>query len=195
MFQKLLMSNADVSYYPDLFDSEQSDYFLTELLQQMDWEQHQVKIFGKTLLEPRLSAYYGDKSYRYSGFTREPLPWHPTLLEIKSAIEPVVGIEFNAVFLNLYRNGNDGVGWHSDDQRELGLNPTIASVSLGASRRFVFRRKDDRQVKITLELSAGDLLIMAGETQHFWQHCVPKTSPKSASQVAPRINLTYRAVI
>jgi alkylated DNA repair dioxygenase AlkB len=193
--QKIPMPNADVIYYKSLFSKEQSHDFLNQLSKEIHWQQHTVKIFGKTLLEPRLSAYYGEKPYRYSGFTREPLPWHSILLEIKSAIESLIKTEFNAVFLNLYRDGNDSVGWHRDNQKELGLNPTIASVSLGETRRFIFRRKDDRQNQVALELSNGDLLIMAGETQKFWQHQVPKSSSKTASQVQPRINLTYRFVI
>lgn len=190
------MDDADVILYKHLFSQEFCNYFST-LDKEIHWQQNQVKIFGKTLLEPRLSAYYGDKdkSYRYSGFTREPLPWHPILLEIKSAIEPLIGTEFNVVFLNLYRDGNDGVGWHRDNQKELGLNPTIASVSFGATRHLIFRHQDDHQNQVTLELSDGDLLIMAGETQKFWQHKVPKSSSKIASQVQPRINLTYRFVI
>lgn len=194
-FLKLEMSNADVLYCKSFFSQEQSHYFLTKLSQEINWHQNSVKIFGKTLLEPRLSAYYGDKPYRYSGFTREPLPWHPILWEIKSTIELLIGTKFNAVFLNLYRDGNDGVGWHRDNQKELGLNPTIASVSFGATRRFIFRRYDDFPTKVALELADGDLLIMAGETQTFWQHQVPKSSSKIASQLKPRINLTYRFVI
>ncbi|MGL6344348.1 MAG: alpha-ketoglutarate-dependent dioxygenase AlkB family protein [Waterburya sp.] len=193
--QKLDMPDADVILHKHLFSQEQCNYFFTSLYKEIEWEQNSIKIFGKTLPEPRLSAYYGDKAYRYSGITREPLPWHPVLLEIKSAIKPIVGIEFNAVFLNLYRNGFDGVGWHSDNQKELGLNPTIASVSFGETRRFIFRRKDNRKNQVSLELSDGDLLIMGETTQKFWQHQVPKSSPKTASQVQPRINLTYRLVI
>jgi alkylated DNA repair dioxygenase AlkB len=194
-FPKLEMSNADVVYCKSFFSEEQSHHFLTKLSQEINWDQNPVKIFGKTFLEPRLSAYYGEKPYHYSGFTREPLPWHPILGEIKSTIELLIGTKFNAVFLNLYRDGNDGVSWHRDNQKELGLNPTIASVSFGATRRFIFRRYDDFQTKVALELGDGDLLIMAGETQTFWQHQVPKSSPRIARQLKPRINLTYRFVI
>jgi alkylated DNA repair dioxygenase AlkB len=134
--QKIDMSNADVVYYKSLF-SEQSHYFLSQLTKESQWQQHPIKIFGKTLPEPRLTVYYGDKFYR------------SILLEIKSAIAPLVGVTFNAVLLNLYRDSFDSVGWHIDNQKELGLNPTIASVSFGATRRFIFRRKDNHQNKFS----------------------------------------------
>lgn len=193
--QKITIANADIVYYQSLFSQEQSNYFFNELLQTIKWQQHPVKLYGKILFESKLSAYYGDKSYRYSGFTREPLPWHPILLEIKSIIESTIEAKFNAVLLNQYRDGNDSIGWHSDNQKDLGLKPTIASVSFGATRRFVFRYKQDHNQKIVLSLADGDLLVMAGETQKFWQHQIPKNTSKTAFKLKPRINLTYRLIV
>lgn len=144
LVQKLDMLDADVVLYKKFFRSRQSEYFQKELMfKEAEWNQGSIKLFGKTLLEPRLSAYYGDYPYRYSGFSREPLSWNPILLEIKSLIESTSGVQFNAALLNFYRNGNDGIGWHSDDERDL-ESPVIASVSFGASRKFVFQRKEDK---------------------------------------------------
>jgi len=194
--EKIVMPDAEVILYRNYFEPSKTQHFMTELLKSREtqWEQSPVKIFGKVLLEPRQSAYHGDYPYRYSGYTREPLPWDETLLEIKSLIEPISGVTFNAVFLNFYRDGNDSVGWHSDDQKELG-SPVITSVSFGATRKFMFQKKDDKTLKRNFEISDGDVLIMAGTTQKFWQHQVPKTSPRKAAQVGPRINLTYRFVL
>ena len=121
----------------------------------------------------------------------EPLPWIPAILEIKDKIELLAGVTFNGVLLNLYRDGRDSMEWHSDDEKELGKGSVIASVSLGATRRFVFRRRDNNTIKQELNLAHGDLLIMRGETQQYWQHQVPKTAKK----VGPRINLTFRLII
>jgi alkylated DNA repair dioxygenase AlkB len=186
----LRMKDANVIFDRTFFDRQQSQQLFTELNNSIEWRQERIKLFGKYLLEPRLTAYYGDKPYRYSGVSRHPLSWTPVLLNIKSRIEPIAEVKFNAVLLNLYRDGNDSMGWHSDDERELGENSIIASVSFGAARRFIFRRKDDRHLKVELNLGDGDLLIMGGKTQQFWQHQVPKVS----REVEPRINLTFRAI-
>jgi alkylated DNA repair dioxygenase AlkB len=191
----LLLPNAEVTLHPSLFSQQESHDIFFKLYSEIAWEQHLIKIFGKTLLEPRLSAYYGDKPYHYSGSTREPLPWLSVLKVIKARIEPLAGVTFNAVFLNLYRDGNDGVGWHSDDEKDMGKNPVIGSVSFGATRRFMLKRRDRQKISHSLDLSDGDLLVMAGETQHFWHHQIPKVSPKKASLIQPRINLTYRVIL
>ena len=121
-------------------------------------------------------------------------PWIPTLLEIKEKIEIISQVKFNAVLLNLYRDGNDSIGWHSDDERELADGSIIASLSLGETRRFIFRRRDDHGNKIERKLNHGDLLVMRDETQKFWQHQVPKTGKKIANKIQPRINLTFRVI-
>jgi len=142
---------------------------------------------------PRLTAWYGDegKSYRYSGHTYHPQPWSSALLEVRRAIEPVCGVVFNSVLLNYYRDERDSVGWHSDDEPELGVNPVIGSVSFGATRSFQLRHKQDRKQKLTVELSNGSLLVMRGPTQHHWLHQVPK----SAAAKGARVNLTFRAIL
>jgi alkylated DNA repair dioxygenase AlkB len=193
--QTFAMPDADVVLYKQLFDRQESENLFVELREQIEWNREAVKIMGKLLLPSRMTAYYGDKPYRYSGITRQPLPWISPLLAIKSIIEPIIGIEFNAVLLNLYQDGNDGMGWHSDDERDLAANSVIASVSFGESKRFMFRRKDDHELKVEMKLEDGDLLIMQGTTQKFWQHQVPKTSKKTANEIKPRINLTYRVMV
>jgi alkylated DNA repair dioxygenase AlkB len=190
--QTFIMPDADVVLYKQLFNPGQTKTLFAELQEKIAWNREAVKIMGKLLVPSRMIAYYGDKPYRYSGITRQPLPWIPTLLAIKSAIEPLTEVEFNAVLLNLYQNGNDGMGWHSDDERDLALGSVIASVTFGETRRFMFRRKDNHQTKVEMNLGDGDLLIMQGTTQQFWQHQVPKTSKTTADLIKTRINLTFR---
>ena len=145
-------------------------------------------MFGRTLPSPRRTAWYGDHAYRYSRLTWSPRPWTDELIKIKTRIETLCDAPFNGVLLNLYRDGRDSMGWHSDDEAELGPAPVIASLSLGAPRRFVFRCRADAADKHALELPHDSLLIMRGDTQANWQHALPKT----AKPVAPRINLTFR---
>ncbi len=188
--QKLDMPNAEVIFYPRLFQTPASTQLLTDLLNQIEWKQEPIKIFGKSVLQPRLTAYYGTQVYTYSGVKMEPLPWNEPLLQIKAKIEPLVDTEFNGVLLNLYRDGQDYMGWHSDDEKDLAKGAVIGSLSLGDSRRFIFRRRDNHQIRAELNLSDGDFLTMGGDTQKFWQHHVPKT----AKSTQPRINLTFRVI-
>ena len=152
-----------------------------------------IKLYGKLVPIPRLTAWYGDsgKSYTYSKIAMSPEPWTPTLLAIKSKVEVLLGVQFNSVLLNFYRSGSDSVAWHSDDESELGENPVIGSVSFGGTRRFVFRHKYRKELNKEVDLSHGTFLVMKGTTQHFWQHQIPKTVKK----VEPRINLTFRVII
>jgi alkylated DNA repair dioxygenase AlkB len=188
--EQLAMDNADVAIWRNFFDRAESDRFFAELYDSVAWKQEAIKLFGKEVLQPRLTAYYGEKPYPYSGIVMKSQPWIASLLAIKSRIEPVANLKFNAVLINLYRDGSDRMGWHSDDERELAPGSAIASVNFGATRRFMFRRRDNHKIKIDLELAQGDFLIMQGETQQFWQHQVPKTSQK----LGARINLTFRAI-
>lgn len=187
------MVDADVRFYPRAFNPEASKRLYRALDQTICWRQDHIKIFGQSHPLPRLTAWYGDPgtSYTYSGIEMQPLPWTAVLLEIKAGVEALTGVAFNCVLLNKYRTGQDGMGWHSDDEPELGTNPRIASVSFGGARRFVFKHKY-RQALGTIEieggLTDGSLLLMQGETQHCWQHRAPKT----AKAVEPRINLTFR---
>jgi alkylated DNA repair dioxygenase AlkB len=191
--QVLLDLDGEVIMYSHLFDRHESDEFFLELSEQIAWEQDRIKIFGKEVLLPRLTAWYGDrdKIYTYSGIEMIPKPWISTLLLLKAKIEPIAGVEFNSVLLNLYRDGNDYVSWHSDDEPELGENPIIGSVSFGETRQFIFRHKYKKDLdKVKVDLNHGSFLLMKGKTQEFWQHYLPKR--KKVTQ--PRINLTFRSI-
>ncbi|ELS03428.1 alkylated DNA repair protein [Xenococcus sp. PCC 7305] len=187
------MPDGEVIIYQNFFEELESNQLFKELESGISWQQDRIKMFGKEFNLPRLTAWYGDqgKSYTYSGITMAPTPWNPVLLLIKARIEKVVSLEFNSVLANLYRHGQDHMSWHSDDERELGKNPIIASVSFGETRRFLLRHKYDRELeKLEVSLNNGSLLIMQGSTQHFWKHQIPKTAKK----INPRINLTFRFI-
>jgi alkylated DNA repair dioxygenase AlkB len=159
---------------------------------QINWQTHRIRMFGKWVDSPRLSCWIGDPGagYRYSGQTFEPFAWPEVLLPLRQRMSAELGVEFNSVLANLYRDGGDAMGWHSDDEPELGAEPVIASVSLGAARRFLLRRRDDHAVRQALVLEPGSLLVMRGHSQRDWQHALPRT----AKPVGPRINLTFRHV-
>lgn len=187
------LPNGEVILYQSFFDEIESNQLFQELRSSINWRQDKMKIFGKEVDLPRLTAWYGDenKFYKYSGITMNPEPWTPTLFSIKQKIEEVVEVEFNSVLLNHYRHGKDYVSWHSDNETELGQNPIIASVSLGETRRFQLRHKSEKYLdKVEINLTNGCLLLMKGATQHFWQHQIPKTS----KQLKERINLTFRFI-
>lgn len=156
------------------------------------WAPHRVRLFGREHLTPRLCAWYGDADvrYAYSGQTLDPLPWTPALADLRVRIESALGRSFNSVLCNLYRDGADCMGWHSDDEASLGPRPVIASLSLGATRRFALRHRRRAHPSVSLALAHGDLLVMGGDTQHHWQHALPRTH----RPVGARINLTFRAV-
>jgi alkylated DNA repair dioxygenase AlkB len=190
----LSLLDADISIHQRFFDCPESDQFFADLLTGVDWRQDHIRLYGKSIPLPRLTAWYGEagKSYTYSGIAMQPEPWTATLLVIKSRIERWAEVSFNSVLLNLYRDGQDSVAWHSDDELELGINPVIASVSFGATRRFDLKHKHKRDLKqVEIELTHGSLLLMKGETQHHWQHQIPKTK----KIIQPRINLTFRTII
>ena len=189
--ENLTMLDGEVSLYRQVFTGTQHDRLFQILHNEIPWQQHVITLFGQALAVPRLSAWYGDPGtvYCYSGLRLTPLPWTPPLLEIKDTVEDLASARFNSVLLNLYRDGQDSVGWHSDAEPELGRNPLIASVSLGAVRRFMFQHKK-QSIRISLELDSGSVLLMGGATQHVWRHCLPKTR----QSVGPRINLTFRTI-
>ncbi|WP_293144811.1 MULTISPECIES: alpha-ketoglutarate-dependent dioxygenase AlkB [unclassified Microcoleus] len=189
----LSMPDAKVFFYRNFFKREDSDELFQVLLEEINWRQDKMNVYGKEVNLPRKTAWYGDsnKSYTFSGIHLEPEPWTPTLLQVKERIEEVAEVEFNSVLLNLYRSGSDGISWHTDAERELGENPIIGSVSFGETRRFMFRHRYDKEMKAEVDLTHGSFLLMAGETQHFWQHQIPKTS----RNIEPRINLTFRLII
>ena len=163
---------------------------LAGLSASVPWRQEKIRMFGKEVDQPRLTAAFADPGvrYRYSGLTLEPHPWSPELLDIRRRAEQDAGRRFNYVLCNLYREGRDSMGFHADDEPELGKDPVIASVSLGATRRFVLRHRRRPLPPVALELTDGSLLVMAGTTQHHWLHGVPRTR----APVGPRINLTFR---
>jgi alkylated DNA repair dioxygenase AlkB len=189
---KLALPNATITYYPSFFSSEEASEYFQILLDEIEWQQDDIKIFGKIYKQPRLTALYSinDASYGYSGITMFPKPFNSVLKEIKTRIEETTNVTFTTVLLNYYRDGGDSNGWHSDDEKELGENPVIASLSLGGERTFRLRHKKDKTQRKNLTLQHGSLLLMAGETQHHWQHCIPK----SKKIISPRINLTFRVI-
>lgn len=186
--ETIINEDGLVVLYPELFAPALSVQIFSALLQQVDWQQEYIKIYGKTHPTPRLTAWYGDAAYTYSGIHHPPCPCLPLLHQLKTIIEPIARSKFNSVLLNLYRHGQDSMGWHSDDEPELGQNPSIASLSFGAKRRLHFKHKVDPCRKIAVDLSDGSLLLMQGATQHCWRHQLPKTM----RPISPRINLTFR---
>lgn len=186
-----LVNNGEYQFYPNFFSKTESDLILQKLKTEIRWKQESMNMYGKQVLFPRLTSWYGDndKPYSFSGITLNPHSWTKQLLDIKNKIEPVAKTQFNSVLLNQYRDGNDSISWHTDAEKELGKNPIIGSVNFGATRKFQLRHLETKE-KIEIELTHGSLLIMQGELQHFWQHQVPKTTKK----VNERINLTFREI-
>ncbi|TVQ30715.1 MAG: alpha-ketoglutarate-dependent dioxygenase AlkB [Geminicoccaceae bacterium] len=154
------------------------------------WRQEAARIMGRTVPLPRLTAWYGDGGYAYSGIANPPQPWLPELKELALRAEEVAGVPFDSVLCNLYRDGRDSVSWHRDAEPMLGPDPIIASLSLGAVRRFRLRHVTDRSLAVAIDLPPGSLLVMGRGVQRFWQHALPKT----AKPIGPRINLTFRRV-
>ncbi|WP_239033270.1 alpha-ketoglutarate-dependent dioxygenase AlkB family protein [Leptothermofonsia sichuanensis] len=190
--QVLELPDAEVIFYPHAFSFQESCQLFAALQHGVAWKQESTILFNRSVVLPRLTAWYGDagKSYTYSHITMQPEPWIPPLLKIKARIEAITQVSFNSVLLNLYRTGRDSISWHSDDEPELGPNPAIGSVSFGATRRFRLRHRVQPHLKAAIDLTHGSFLLMQGPTQHFWQHQVPKTS----RTVQPRINLTFRHI-
>jgi len=183
-------------YRPDFLPERQADRWLQQLWRELEWRQQEITLFGRRVMQPRLIAWYGDSHavYAYSGLTLCPLPWHPVLLEMKERLEALTGAQFNSTLANAYRDGRDSMGWHSDDEKELGPAPLIASVSLGAERRFLVRSRNrpagTRAASRGLPLGHGSLLLMRGDSQRRFQHSLPRTRRPTGL----RINLTYRLV-
>ncbi|WP_036800342.1 alpha-ketoglutarate-dependent dioxygenase AlkB family protein [Photobacterium marinum] len=175
---------------PHLISQAEADSYFQRLSEELNWRQETIRMFGRDVLQPRLQAWCGDAVYTYSGLTMEPQSWTPTLLAIKAACEKVSEVRFNSVLANLYRGGQDYMGWHRDNEPELGVQPVIASVSLGESRRFILKHMETKQ-KLEFNLESGSLLVMAGNTQQCWVHSVPKTRKPKAG----RINLTFRLIL
>lgn len=186
------LQNAQIYFDPHFLKETEANELFQHFLEETPWEHLPFQIFGKTVDTPRLEAYFATSGnrYSYSGKTLKINPFTDTLLQIKQRIEAIADTDFNAVLINYYRDGNDGNGWHADDEKELGKNPVIASLSLGVSRRFDFKHKLTNE-QHQLELNNGSLLIMSGEMQHFWKHQIAKTKRVTTG----RINLTFRKII
>jgi alkylated DNA repair dioxygenase AlkB len=190
---RIALADGDVRLIDGFLTRSESDAFLEQLLRLVAWEQQVIRIAGRSVASPRLSAWHGDPGarYCYSGLALEPRPWLPVILELKLRVEAACYAQFNSALLNLYRDGADSMGWHSDDEPELGERPLIASLSLGATRRFRLRHRRRAELRpVELDLEAGSLLIMQGDTQHCWKHQLPKTR----RAVASRVNLTFRSI-
>jgi alkylated DNA repair dioxygenase AlkB len=186
------LPDAEIIYFPHFYDQLIADSMYTELQKDILWQQDDIKVYGKIYPQPRLTALYGDEglSYSYSNIKMVPHPWNILLQKIKTAVELVAKTNFSTVLLNNYRDGKDSNGWHADNEKELGINPIIASVSFGAERVFQLKHNADKSQKIAITLQHGSLLLMKGTTQHFWKHQIPKT----AKPIGTRINLTFRLI-
>jgi alkylated DNA repair dioxygenase AlkB len=189
----VLPKDGKALFLAAFFTEDEAESLFTRLHEEIDWRQDTTQIYGRIIDLPRLTAWYGDlgRHYSYSGIHMDPAPWTSTLTEIKQRVDNAAGTTFNSVLLNLYRDGRDGVSWHSDDERELGGEPVIASLSLGDTRKFAFRHRTEKKLRIEIALTTGSLLIMSGLSQECWDHQIPKTSRK----VDPRINLTFRTIL
>jgi alkylated DNA repair dioxygenase AlkB len=185
----VLPSDGEVFLLEHAISEHDADRLLEDLAASIAWRQETATIMGRRVPIPRLTAWHGEAGYVYSGIAMAPAPWTPPLLELKSCAEAHAGQAFNSVLLNLYRDGRDSVSWHADNEPGLGRNPVIASLSLGATRRFQLKHRT-RDERIAIDLTHGSCLIMAGATQHHWLHQLPKT----ARPVGPRINLTFRSM-
>ena len=186
------LKDASIIYYPNFFSLQKSNELFEKLITEVPWQQDNITVFGKTHPQPRLTSLYGNegKSYGYSNIVMQPHAWSPLIMHIKTEIEEICQENFTTVLLNLYRDGKDSNGWHADNEKELGRNPVIASVSFGAERIFQLKHNTIDHLKQSINLHHGSLLIMKDETQHFWKHQIPKTAKKKEQ----RINLTFRII-
>jgi alkylated DNA repair dioxygenase AlkB len=189
----LNLPDAEFIYYPNFFSKEKADLFLETLSKEIAWQQDDITIFGKKIAQPRLTALYGNdgKSYGYSNIVMQPHTFNSALTFIKEEIETITNEHFTTALLNLYRNERDSNGWHSDNEKELGRDPVIASVSFGEARMFQIKHNTKKEFKQSLLLEHGSLLVMKNGAQIHYKHQIPKaTQPKN-----PRINLTFRKIL
>lgn len=190
--KNLLPYNGTVNYYGKLFSLEQANHYFDELMKNIEWRNDEAYIMGKHIITKRKVAWYGNEgyAYTYSKATKHALAWTNTLLELKNIAEEITGTLFNSCLLNLYHNGDEGMAYHSDDEKTLGKHTAIASMSFGAERRFLFKHKQTKET-ITTFLEHGSLLVMKDETQSHWLHRLPPTKKVNL----PRINLTFRTMV
>ena len=185
--------NGKLQYHPAFLSAKQADNLYHELYNSTHWQKDKITVFGKTYDQPRLTALYAldPTPYTYSNITMHPNPMTKILKDLIHKINAVDTYDFNAVLLNLYRDGKDSNGWHADNEKELGKNPVIASISLGEERYFHLKHRNLKEQRLKIKLKHGSLLIMGGEMQHYWLHQIPKTT----KPISPRINLTFRKII
>jgi alkylated DNA repair dioxygenase AlkB len=192
----LPLEGAELRFAPQWLAPAAADALFAALREQVAWGVHRIRLFGREVDSPRLSCWIGDPgaAYRYSGASFAPHPWPPALASVRAAVEAAAGARFDSVLANRYRDGRDAMGWHSDDEPELGAQPVIASLSLGAPRRFVLKPRAGRgapaDARLAFALPHGSLLVMAGDTQRNYRHALPRT----AKPVGERINLTFRRI-
>lgn len=188
----LRLPNSDIRYFSNFISAKKADFYFEEFRKNIPWQQDDIKVFGKTYPQPRLTALFGNngKPYSYSNITMQPYEFTPELLEIKKHIEAKTNVVFTTCLLNCYRDGNDSNGWHADNEKELGQRPVIGSVTLGQERFFHLKHRKIKEQKHKLLLEHGSLLLMEGETQHQWLHQIAKTK----KQIGERINLTFRVI-
>jgi alkylated DNA repair dioxygenase AlkB len=188
----LLPFDGAADYYGNVLASAEARHYLDRMLRRIEWRNDEAVIFGRHIVTKRKVAWYGDRSYSYaySGKVRDALWWTPELLELKKVVEGICGRAFNSCLLNLYHNGDEGMAWHSDDEKTLEPDGAIASLSLGAERKFSFRHRKTRET-VSVQLEAGSLLVMHGVTQTHWMHALPKTKKVTL----PRVNLTFRTMV
>lgn len=186
------LPDAEISYYPNFLNKQEADDHFISFKTAIPWRQDDITVFGKTYAQPRLTALFANNTlpYSYANITMHPEVFSRELLQIKAAIEAIEPTVFTTCLANLYRDGKDSNGWHADDEKELGQNPVIASVTLGQERWFHLKHKEDKSLKQKILLCHGSLLIMKGPTQHFWKHQIPKTT----KPIGERINLTFRVI-
>jgi alkylated DNA repair dioxygenase AlkB len=184
--------DGTVNYYGPMMSADKANSYLRALLENISWKNDEARIFGKHFITKRKAAWYGDEAYTYSysNATKQALPWTSELMDLKQLVEEHTGTTFNSCLLNLYHNGDEGMAWHSDDEASLGKNTTIASLSFGAERKFMFRHKQTKQT-VSLILQSGSLLVMKDTTQTNWLHSLPKTKKVTT----PRVNLTFRTIV
>lgn len=189
---KRVLIEDKLIYFTDVFSSDVNRGYFKTLKETIEWGQDEIMMFGKRTKVPRLTSWYADPNvkYSYSGLELIPRQWTPELIELKSMAEKLSNQTFNSVLLNYYRGGADSMGWHSDDEKELGTNPIIASITFGYPRRFLIRERTDFKNKKEIELEDGSVLVMQGDFQETYQHSIPKTAKK----VGERLNLTFRTI-
>lgn len=190
--RQLQLPDSDIIYFPDFIGKDMADVYFEHFKEDVPWQQDDIKVFGKVHPQPRLTALYGNnkKPYSYSNITMQPHEFTDALLEIKNKIETKTEARFTTCLLNRYRHGQDSNGWHADNEKELGKNPVIASITMGQERFFHLKHRSNKALKHKILLEHGSLLLMQGTTQHHWLHQIPKT----AKPIGERINLTFRVI-